>query len=54
MGAAHNGAAPHAGVQSNEAGAQATAMHKQEMDQDAIQGSVSSSDRREQGKRYSR
>jgi hypothetical protein len=54
IGAAHEGAAPHSGFQSDEARVQATALHKEEMDLDAIQGNISSRDRRKQGKRDSR
>ena len=44
--------APH--VQSDEARVQENALHQGEMDLDAIQGTISSNDRHQQGKRDSR
>jgi hypothetical protein len=44
--------APH--YQSNDARAQTNALHDGEMDLDAIQGTISSNDRHQQGKRDSR
>jgi hypothetical protein len=48
------GAVPAPEFQSDEARVQATTLHKAEMDLDAIQGDISSRDRRKQGKRDSR
>ncbi len=54
VGTAAASTVPHSGFQSDEARVQADTLHKGEIDLDAIQGNISSRDRRKQGKRDSR
>jgi hypothetical protein len=50
----HGEPVPQPGFQSDEARVQANTLHQEEADLDAIQGNISSRDRRNQGKRDSR
>jgi hypothetical protein len=50
----HGEPVPQPGFQSDEARVQANALHQEEADLDAIQGNISSRDRRNQGKRDNR